>query len=110
MDAAVAEPCGLFRGCGAFCIISFFFVVTAELLDSVLLKTVLFPCGGLQRPLSGCGNVTKKNKTATTIFNFFSPFLDAGVGVVIVNTLMVLGFRFIPGDIRMGVEAQGHVA
>lgn len=38
------------------------------------------------------------------------PFLNARIGVMVVNAFEVLGFDSIPGHPRIGVEPQSHVS
>src|SRR5204862_2354289 len=37
------------------------------------------------------------------------PLFNAGVGVVVVNALVVFRFRPVPGHVRMSVELEGHI-
>jgi len=39
-----------------------------------------------------------------------SALLDAGVGVVIVDALVVFRLHAVPGHVRMGVEFEGHIS
>src|ERR1700722_3553162 len=39
-----------------------------------------------------------------------SPLLNARVRVVVVDALVILRFRLVPGHFRVGIQLQGHVS
>ena len=61
---------------------------------------------GVSRPrFSSSGNLPHKAHRNTG----FSGLADTGVGVVIVDTLLIFRLHLVPEDVRMLIEPQGDI-